>query len=103
MEGGEYQDAQGFAADVRLIFSNCYKYNPPHHDVVTKARKLQVCFESLPVIVQEFKKSYWTLGLVLFYFTRFYFHRVFASGCVREEVCEDARRAGGVDFTNECR
>ncbi|XP_045923238.1 bromodomain-containing protein 3-like isoform X2 [Micropterus dolomieu] len=45
MEGGEYQDAQGFAADVRLIFSNCYKYNPPHHDVVTIARKLQGVFE----------------------------------------------------------
>ncbi|XP_062291249.1 bromodomain-containing protein 3-like isoform X2 [Scomber scombrus] len=45
MDGMEYQDAQGFAADVRLIFSNCYKYNPPHHDVVTKARRLQGVFE----------------------------------------------------------
>ncbi|XP_056259309.1 bromodomain-containing protein 3-like isoform X2 [Seriola aureovittata] len=45
MDGGEYRDAQGFAADVRLIFSNCYKYNPLHHDVVTKARKLQGVFE----------------------------------------------------------
>lgn len=45
LEGGEYQDAQGFAADVRLIFSNCYKYNPPHHDIVAKAIKLQGVFE----------------------------------------------------------
>ncbi|XP_044189308.1 bromodomain-containing protein 3-like isoform X2 [Thunnus albacares] len=45
MDGQEYQDAQGFAADVRLIFSNCYKYNPQHHDVVTKARRLQGVFE----------------------------------------------------------
>ncbi|XP_068429888.1 bromodomain-containing protein 3-like [Clinocottus analis] len=45
MDGGEYNDPQIFAADVRLIFSNCYKYNPPHHDVVTKARKLQGVFE----------------------------------------------------------
>ncbi|KAI3362019.1 hypothetical protein L3Q82_012354, partial [Scortum barcoo] len=45
LDGGEYQDAQGFAADVRLIFSNCYKYNPPHHDVVSQARKLQGVFE----------------------------------------------------------
>lgn len=45
MDGGEYLDAQGFAADVRLIFSNCYKYNPPHHGVVTQARKLQGVFE----------------------------------------------------------
>lgn len=46
LDGGEYQNAQGFAADVRLIFSNCYKYNPPQHDVVAKARKLQVCIKS---------------------------------------------------------
>ncbi|XP_027134384.1 bromodomain-containing protein 3-like [Larimichthys crocea] len=45
MDGGEYRDTQGFAADVRLIFSNCYKYNPPHHDVVAQARKLQGVFE----------------------------------------------------------
>lgn len=44
MEAAEYQDAQGFAADVRLIFSNCYKYNPPHLEVVTQAKKLQVAF-----------------------------------------------------------
>uniref|UniRef100_A0A3B5L5E8 Bromo domain-containing protein n=1 Tax=Xiphophorus couchianus TaxID=32473 RepID=A0A3B5L5E8_9TELE len=45
MDGGEYQDAQQFAADIRLIFSNCYKYNPSHHTVVGMARKLQVCCE----------------------------------------------------------
>ncbi|XP_042364930.1 bromodomain-containing protein 3-like isoform X2 [Plectropomus leopardus] len=45
MERGEYQDAQSFAADVRLIFSNCYKYNPPNHYIVTRARKLQGVFE----------------------------------------------------------
>ncbi|XP_029300505.1 bromodomain-containing protein 3a isoform X2 [Cottoperca gobio] len=45
MCGGQYVDAQGFAADVRLIFSNCYKYNPPNHDIVTRARKLQGVFE----------------------------------------------------------
>ncbi|KAM3874418.1 bromodomain-containing protein 3-like [Diretmus argenteus] len=45
MDGHEYQDAQGFAADIRLIFSNCYKYNPPNHNVVARARKLQDVFE----------------------------------------------------------
>uniref|UniRef100_A0A087XZL7 Bromodomain-containing protein 3-like n=1 Tax=Poecilia formosa TaxID=48698 RepID=A0A087XZL7_POEFO len=45
MDGGEYQDAQQFAADIRLIFSNCYKYNPSHHTVVGMARKLQGVFE----------------------------------------------------------
>ncbi|XP_025031711.1 bromodomain-containing protein 2 isoform X2 [Python bivittatus] len=41
MENREYHDAQEFASDVRLMFSNCYKYNPPDHDVVAMARKLQ--------------------------------------------------------------
>ncbi|XP_061554300.1 bromodomain-containing protein 3-like isoform X2 [Phycodurus eques] len=45
MKRGEYQDAQRFAADVRLIFSNCYKYNPPHLEVVAGAKKLQDVFE----------------------------------------------------------
>ncbi|XP_051549883.1 bromodomain-containing protein 3-like isoform X5 [Myxocyprinus asiaticus] len=45
MDGREYQDAQSFAADVRLMFSNCYKYNPPDHEVVAMARKLQDVFE----------------------------------------------------------
>lgn len=42
MDCREYRDAQQFASDVRLMFSNCYKYNPPDHDVVGMARKLQV-------------------------------------------------------------
>ncbi|XP_006640725.1 bromodomain-containing protein 3 isoform X7 [Lepisosteus oculatus] len=45
MDSREYQDAQGFAADIRLMFSNCYKYNPPDHEVVAMARKLQDVFE----------------------------------------------------------
>ncbi|XP_067320973.1 bromodomain-containing protein 2 isoform X2 [Anolis sagrei] len=45
MENRDYRDAQEFASDVRLMFSNCYKYNPPDHDVVAMARKLQDVFE----------------------------------------------------------
>jgi len=45
MEKREYATPQDFAYDVRLIFSNCYKYNPPDHDVVKMARKLQDVFE----------------------------------------------------------
>uniref|UniRef100_A0A8C6T055 Uncharacterized protein n=1 Tax=Neogobius melanostomus TaxID=47308 RepID=A0A8C6T055_9GOBI len=41
----KYYWSAAFAADVRLIFSNCYKYNHPSHDVVAKARKLQGIFE----------------------------------------------------------
>ena len=40
-----YNSADEFAADVRLIFSNCCKYNPPEHDVVAMARRLQEVFE----------------------------------------------------------
>lgn len=45
MDGREYKTAQEFAGDVRLIFTNCYKYNPPDHDVVAMGRKLQDVFE----------------------------------------------------------
>lgn len=46
MDNREYRTAQEFAGDVRLIFTNCYKYNPPDHDVVAMARKLQDVFDS---------------------------------------------------------
>lgn len=42
VEGREYLGPEEFAADVRLMFTNCYKYNPPEHDVVKMGRKLQV-------------------------------------------------------------
>lgn len=45
MDEREYKSAPEFAADVRLIFTNCYKYNPPDHDVVAMGRKLQDVFE----------------------------------------------------------
>ncbi|CAL8143578.1 unnamed protein product [Orchesella dallaii] len=45
MDNREYRGGPEFAADIRLIFTNCYKYNPPDHDVVTMARKLQDVFE----------------------------------------------------------
>ncbi|XP_050293288.1 bromodomain-containing protein 3-like isoform X2 [Anthonomus grandis grandis] len=45
MDSREYRSAQEFAQDVRLIFTNCYKYNPSDHDVVAMARKLQDVFE----------------------------------------------------------
>uniref|UniRef100_A0A8C9ZS05 Bromodomain, testis-specific n=1 Tax=Sander lucioperca TaxID=283035 RepID=A0A8C9ZS05_SANLU len=46
MDQREYAIAKEFAADVRLMFSNCYKYNPPSHEVVYMARKLQEVFEA---------------------------------------------------------
>ena len=41
MNRREYASADSFAFDVRLIFANCYKYNPPGHDVVAMAKKLE--------------------------------------------------------------
>lgn len=54
MDGREYREAHQFSADVRLMFSNCYKYNPPDHDVVAMARKLQVIF-----FISMIKKINW--------------------------------------------
>ena len=42
LERREYMGPEEFAVDVRLMFTNCYKYNPPEHDVVKMGRKLQV-------------------------------------------------------------
>ncbi|XP_021148155.1 bromodomain testis-specific protein isoform X3 [Columba livia] len=41
----EYGDIQEFARDVRLMFMSCYKSNPPDHETVAMARKLQDVFE----------------------------------------------------------
>ncbi|XP_006831121.1 PREDICTED: bromodomain testis-specific protein [Chrysochloris asiatica] len=45
MDNQEYKDAHEFAADVRLIFMDCYKYNPPDHEIVTMAKMLENVFE----------------------------------------------------------
>ena len=42
MEAREYRTSTDFAEDVGLIFTNCYRYNPPESDVVMMAKKLQV-------------------------------------------------------------
>ncbi|XP_060069742.1 bromodomain-containing protein 3-like [Ylistrum balloti] len=45
LETREYSCPSEFAEDVRLIFTNCYRYNPPDSDVVMMAKKLQDVFE----------------------------------------------------------
>lgn len=42
MEERQYKNAHEFAADVRIMFTNCYRYNSPEHDVVKMAKQLQV-------------------------------------------------------------
>lgn len=45
MDNRDYNSHLDFASDVRLIFTNCYKYNPAEHEIVAMARKLQDVFE----------------------------------------------------------
>lgn len=42
LETREYINGNEFAEEVRLIFTNCYRYNSTESDVVMMARKLQV-------------------------------------------------------------
>ncbi|GBM93706.1 Next to BRCA1 gene 1 protein [Araneus ventricosus] len=44
-EDSKYNSPEEFAADLRLIFNNCYKYNAHDSLMVAKARKLQNLFE----------------------------------------------------------
>ncbi|ORX51950.1 Bromodomain-containing protein [Hesseltinella vesiculosa] len=41
----EYPSAQDFATDVRLMFSNCYLYNPPSLPIYQMAERLEKVFE----------------------------------------------------------
>lgn len=45
MQNREYHNAAEFAADMRLIFSNCYRFNPVGTDVHEAGRQLQQEFE----------------------------------------------------------
>ncbi|CAF1677278.1 unnamed protein product, partial [Adineta ricciae] len=46
LENREYATPDEFAADVRLIFSNCYLYNAPTTDVVAMCKKVEQLFEN---------------------------------------------------------
>ena len=46
MDRREYDSHSEFIDDVRLIFTNCYRYNQPDTDVVTMAKKLQVKYNN---------------------------------------------------------
>jgi hypothetical protein len=46
LENREYATPDEFAADVRLIFSNCYLYNGPNTDVVAMCKKVEQMFEN---------------------------------------------------------
>ncbi|CAH0388225.1 unnamed protein product [Bemisia tabaci] len=45
LENFEYKNSKEFAADVKLIFSNCRQYNGPEHEVVGMASKIEEIFD----------------------------------------------------------
>ena len=51
-----------FAEDVRVIFTNCYRYNPADSDVVMMAKKLQVKPHKLSLHARvQLEIDYWVL------------------------------------------
>ena len=45
LEEGRYKDPSAFAADVRLVWDNCLKYNMPNSDLYMTAQKLSSLFD----------------------------------------------------------
>lgn len=45
LDTGMYVRSDQFEGDVRLVFSNCYAYNPPESDICKMARELESIFE----------------------------------------------------------
>ncbi|KAJ1680356.1 hypothetical protein EV182_000138 [Spiromyces aspiralis] len=46
LDAGEYQTSNIFEADVRLMFQNCYTYNPPQNPVHEAGRALEAVFDA---------------------------------------------------------
>ena len=62
IENNGYASHLDFANDMRLVFTNCYKYNPPDHEIVAMARKLQDVFEMKYAKIPEDEASFPTGG-----------------------------------------
>jgi len=45
LENGQYESADEFEKDVRLMFRNCYAYNPPGSDVYNMGKQLEAIFD----------------------------------------------------------
>jgi bromodomain-containing factor 1 len=46
LNNGQYQSAKEFEADMRLMFRNCYKFNPPGTPVHIMGRELEAVFDA---------------------------------------------------------
>lgn len=58
LQAFEYANAGEFAEDMRLIFSNCYRYNPPGSDVFEAGKKLQGEFEQRYALLPDDEEVY---------------------------------------------
>jgi len=54
LEAGKYRNPGEFAADVRLIFSNCFRYNGPTSDVSVLCESVQKIFEAKYAAMPDF-------------------------------------------------
>ena len=45
LKNGEYENAKEFEADIKLVFSNCYKFNPVGDPVHRMGRQLEAIFD----------------------------------------------------------
>lgn len=45
LDMGEYNDADEFEVDVRLMFNNCYTFNRPEDDVYQLGKRLESIFD----------------------------------------------------------
>lgn len=46
VDRGDYKNGAAFAADVRLMFNNCFTYNPQGQDVYGMGKQLEKVFET---------------------------------------------------------
>lgn len=47
LKGGEYQNAKGFESDMRLMFANCFKFNPPGNLVHQWGKQYEAVFNEV--------------------------------------------------------
>lgn len=45
LSSGEYENVEDFIADVRLVFSNCYKFNGPEAMISMLCQNVESAFE----------------------------------------------------------
>ena len=46
LDQGQYENAKEFDLDVRLVFQNCYKFNPPNDPIHQHGRQLESIYDS---------------------------------------------------------